>query len=927
MKITLRESTAVLMAAMVTLAACDSDGPTHPPPAATAVALAIAPSALLFAAAGEKQQLKAYAVDADGKRTEVSATFTTSNPSIAAVTPAGLATGGTTIGSAQIVATSAGLTSAPVLALRATPAAGALLVDDSQVIGAIEPMNPAAPYQTGWQYRVRLRGATPSPGQVVLATGGAPVGGRVVSVAGAGSDVDIVLELIPVAEMFDQITMTERLPLEHATLAVSTSLRNGFRLEPKQAGGIRLEARQNARYEASAAQPPLNSTQVEQEFDLGPFECKAEVPPGFVFPLTVDVFSFELDPNLTFDVAFNNGTFQRAVVTGTIAPRITASPRITGALEAKAECKIQLATLHLPIGGPLSLILGGQVPLGVGFEIGAKATFGQIGFDAFVQAAVTAQFGIDCAAGCEVVSSITSNAPGSYFKPVLPDLGTDVRFELGVSGFGWAELAIGNGFLQALQFKAIELKAGLEQKLELGSRNAQAADAAYASSFSLKPVLEAKAAANLQAIANLLSINLATLTFAPELPTLARSPHGTFTITPASVTPGDGTQLGEMATFTVNLTDVTYLGAYAVEGIEIRWQKTNGTTITFEPGRPGCTDLAAAQDQVSFTCQTDFLEEHEGTQTFYAFVKTRIFGVPIPVPLEIVNDAKATVTVASGSGVVITPATVTLAPGDTQQFTATVSGSGSQEVTWAATGGTFTTSGNTIIYTAGATPGTYSVVAASAADPGVTATAEVTISDVGGDAVTLTGVRTVAMARTYEAPFCEQRDDFEPTAPVLSRQSPVMSCTSGSPSSTATAQNAFTVSGASDGAMTMDLFGRGTLSGAHVGDHHTQVNIAFTVVGDPAQFNITGSISGSISAQTRFGTPKVVQIVVAIVASGGTLPSSLTNVRIQNGQPDQTVQVARSGELPPGDYTLVASIQGVEANSLGEFDVRLELSP
>jgi hypothetical protein len=37
--------------------------------------------------------------------------------------------------------------------------------------------------------------------------------------------------------------------------------------------------------------------------------------------------------------------------------------------------------------------------------------------------------------------------------------------------------------------------------------------------------------------------------------------------------------------------------------------------------------------------------------------------------------------------------------------------------------------------------------------------------------------------------------------------------------------------------------------------------------------------------------------------------------------------VARSGELPPGDYTLVASIQGVEANSLGEFDVRLELSP
>ncbi len=145
---------------------------------------------------------------------------------------------------------------------------------------------------------------------------------------------------------------------------------------------------------------------------------------------------------------------------GSITPRITASPRITAALEAKAECKTQVATLIVPLGGPLSLLIGGKVPLGVGFEIGAKASFGQLGYDAFMQADVAARFGIDCAAGCEVVSTITSTAPASYFKPVLPSLTSTTRFELGVSGFGWAELAIGNTLLEAFLFKAVEVKAG-----------------------------------------------------------------------------------------------------------------------------------------------------------------------------------------------------------------------------------------------------------------------------------------------------------------------------------------------------------------------------------------------------------------------------------------------------------------------------------
>lgn len=638
--------TPTLLVSILLSSACGGEGPTEPPPAGNATGLVIAPGALLFAEAGASQQLRAYAVDADGDSTLVDATFQSSDPTVVSIGGDAVATGGTTLGSAQIVATSGDLTSAPILALRATPAAGALLVADSQVVGSIAPVDPAAVYAPGWQYRVRLRGVSPAVGQVVLASGGAPVGGRTVSVGAAGGDVDVVLELLTIDEMFDQLAVDELMPLQNAELGVPDALRRSFEVRQGGSGAVRLVPRTGLRpFTASVSRPSPNAGAIAQEFDLGPFECKAEVPAAFTFPLSLDVFSMELNQTLNLDLVIADASLQRLVIQGGIAPRLTASPRLTAALEAKAECKVQIATLILPVGGPLALIVGGQVPLGVGFEVGAKASFGDLGIDAFLESSISAEFGIDCATGCRIVADIGGTAPDGFFKPVLPTLGTDVRFELGASAFGWGDLTIGNRFLQALRFEAVEMKAGLEQKFDLAAPEVQAADAAYASSYSLKPVIEAKAAANLTPIANLLRINLATLTFAPELPTLARSPQGTFTITPASVVAGDGTQLGEMATFAVTLTDVTYLGAYAVESVAIRWRKTNGTTVSLESGRPGCTDLAAAQDQLTFTCQTDFLEEHAGEQTFHAFAKTRIWGVPVPAPLEIANDARAVVNV------------------------------------------------------------------------------------------------------------------------------------------------------------------------------------------------------------------------------------------------------------------------------------------
>ena len=261
--------------ATLVLAAC-SDGPSDPPdddptPPADAVALVIAPSALLLPEEGMTQQLRAYVVDADGDSSLVSATFESSAPAIVSVTASGMATGAGP-GSAQIVARSGGLTSAPVLALRARPADGALLVADSQVIGRPTPVDPTAAYGFGWRYRVRLRGVTtPAIGQVVLASGGAPIGGRVVSSGPAGGDTEVVLELVALGDLFQSLSVNQKLSMRHVRPILADYRDAGLRSERLPGGAVRLSARGiRAQYEGNAAQSRTGRAGLSRSFPWVP---------------------------------------------------------------------------------------------------------------------------------------------------------------------------------------------------------------------------------------------------------------------------------------------------------------------------------------------------------------------------------------------------------------------------------------------------------------------------------------------------------------------------------------------------------------------------------------------------------------------------------------------------------------------------------
>lgn len=83
-------------------------------------------------------------------------------------------------------------------------------------------------------------------------------------------------------------------------------------------------------------------------------------------------------------------------------------------------------------------------------------------------------------------------------------------------------------------------------------------------------------------------------------------------------------------------------------------------------------------------------------------------------------------------GLVVSPSTITLAPGSSQQFTAELLGV-AEEVTWSAAGGSIDQSG---LFVAGENAGTFTVTATSVANPSLTATARVTIESDTGEPVT-----------------------------------------------------------------------------------------------------------------------------------------------------------------------------------------------
>ena len=96
-----------------------------------------------------------------------------------------------------------------------------------------------------------------------------------------------------------------------------------------------------------------------------------------------------------------------------------------------------------------------------------------------------------------------------------------------------------------------------------------------------------------------------------------------------------------------------------------------------------------------------------------------------------------------GVSIAVAPTEVTLAPGETQVFTATVMGDAGTGVMWSSSGGELVASGVTETFTAPAEVGEYAVTATSAQDQGRWASAVVTVEAPAGTVVLVAPIAPV----------------------------------------------------------------------------------------------------------------------------------------------------------------------------------------
>ncbi|MDM4771570.1 Ig-like domain-containing protein [Solimonas sp. SE-A11] len=602
----------VVLAAAVLLGACGSGGGgTAAPAAATPARVEIVQTGLLFSERGQTRQLEARVFDADGTRLDTPVTWSSSDPSDISVGGSGLARAESRSGSTQIVAAAGDIRSLPLLAVVTTVAAGAVLVDDSQVRRGVVETDPAAAPSLDNTYSVVLSGIEPpAAGTAVIGTGSQPIAGRVVSTRAVEGGTEVTLRLAPLRELFPGLEIQQRFDLSKAEVIVPAGVSESYTVE-REGDTYRFTPRSSvARSATKALGPPAGTRAL---FDKG---CETSLngagfgdgtAPPFVFN-SLPVLSFTLSPALDLLYTEARG-LERLLLTGEPTFRFDATVRATLAFEGKVECKAELLLFRVPVGGALSAVVSILVPVGVGFEVAGKITVADVQLGLNSTVSNNLEIGLRCNGDCEFVAE-TSNFRSMHTPKVsLPGV-EDFRVAPEFSAFGYAEAVIGNPFLNSLRFEAFELKAGPKLEGKFAPVATQVAATDFKSSYKLSLGVAAGFGDDIEAVLNILGIVEVGGEVLELTTDLGTSPTGVLTVD------RDRFVTGETSRFQLKLDAATaeFLSIYNVKEIVL---------IRNSGGQREVARATASSGQTTF--DFSFVSPNAGqTNEFTAFVVTTL---------------------------------------------------------------------------------------------------------------------------------------------------------------------------------------------------------------------------------------------------------------------------------------------------------------
>jgi hypothetical protein len=594
-----------------------------PAPPANPGSVSVSQSAVLLTGRGQTAQLTGEATAPDGS--PLSVTWSSSDPSVVSVDGQGNVTALADLGSALIYAETE-YRSTPVAILIAEPAAGAVLVGDAHIASPPQPLgDPNAFPQNGDRYRVTLTGmSAPSPGAILLATGSALLGGRVITAIADRGEVVVEYELVALPEMFARYAVDLDLPLDLLDAG----------LEPTAGSG----------YIASVAGPELPLPQTadaqgkvekEAEFNPGPLECKLSAAAKF----KSSNFDIKATTNLKLEVegrkVIENAStpeHTKVVLTGPVALDVTGGLKAEAGFEGKAECELK-KHIPIPIGGVLALVLAITVPIGLtaGFEGSVKAVDVELGPHGHLGTTVTVGFQCDTSACWAIKEHTPDQNNGITFESkvnVLRDMKVEASFAINV--------VTGLGFKVADdEYSLIDAKIGPVQSWNVAFDDTQAGDQGYASAYDLKVAGSVAPGDDLKsAISRVFGGEVSLdLSAKYESEPLSESPKGRLSVEKPRV------ELGKTVALYVDIDpaktlDYFLLGPNVVELRIFRWKDGRLTPVGTMP--------VSASGQTRFEYIWTPTRDFVGMNELVAFVTTR--GLPA-VPLEIAPNSTAYVEV------------------------------------------------------------------------------------------------------------------------------------------------------------------------------------------------------------------------------------------------------------------------------------------
>ncbi len=627
-------SLVLLLAMLVT--ACGSGGGSQDDPNQIS-RIEVTPGTALMTSLGETYQLKATAYDANGEPLNVNFDWTSSNPGLMTVDGQGTVTTHDYAGSSLISATAGDVSGqATLLAVELMP--NSVLVSDAQVLDNPLLQDPDTPPDVGSLYEVTLDGTVAvTVGDILLASESAPIGGRVVDVVRSGTSQLVTLELIPVSQMFSKLKIDETYHFTTDDAVIPEEISTLFDVSENPDGSLKFTPKpefSNPKTMADNMRQALGTPQGTFANPYAPFDCSSTMP---TIPLTLNLLPvtdglvFDLDLIMQYDS--DNEHLQKLALAGMAKAELRVRPSLNVAFEGKFTCTLDVVSIPIPISGAASVVFGGRIPVGPGFEIGGRVTLGQVAAEANFKAQFNAEVGVERNAMGELelidTAATATSQSDADFRLILPDtnnLTAGLRFEPTLKGFAFADFRVGTGLFYRLEFKALRLTGGLVESANLATVDSQVAGTTYASSYMQALNINAGFGRSAIQFFNFLNINAASFSLVNlDIPLYTSPRLQSASADVASFATGDTVNFNVvLMPNTLDYRSYTSSELYNIDEIIIYRRIDNGGAIsTQEIARTGASFGQSSFD-LSWTADSD----GDIGSDFFVFVDTKALSIP-----------------------------------------------------------------------------------------------------------------------------------------------------------------------------------------------------------------------------------------------------------------------------------------------------------